>query len=54
LDNVKAKLVFISGDRDSFYVRDVGNKYKEYLIGNMGHLFFGHEKEIAEIIRKNL
>ena len=50
----KNKIVFISGSKDPFVIRKITKKYKEYIILGMKHVFFNYEKEIAQIIKKEL
>ena len=52
LNRVKNKLILISGEKDPFLIKSLAESYKNYEIKKMGHLFFGFEKEIADIIRK--
>ncbi|MBS3168370.1 alpha/beta fold hydrolase [Candidatus Woesearchaeota archaeon] len=54
LDKIKDKVIFISGEKDHFVIRNVSSKYKEYLIKKMGHSFFCYEKEISKIIKKEI
>ncbi|PIN73260.1 hypothetical protein COV20_03450 [Candidatus Woesearchaeota archaeon CG10_big_fil_rev_8_21_14_0_10_45_16] len=50
LEKLKNKCIIISGDKDCLLDQKETAKYKHYLIKDMGHNFFGHEEEIAEII----
>ena len=52
IKELKNKVVIIFGEKDSFLDKDLAVKFKHYKIKNLGHLFFGKEKEIVEIIRK--
>ena len=54
LKKLKNKLILISGGRDPFLITDICSKYKNYLIKDMGHLFFGFEEKIAKIIKREL
>src|SRR3989338_2989256 len=50
----KEKLIFISGEKDHVTIKKFIKHFTHYSIKGMGHLFFGFEKEIAQIIRKNV
>jgi pimeloyl-ACP methyl ester carboxylesterase len=54
LDEIKGSVIFISGERDKFVDFSKIKNYKNYTIKGMKHNFFGHEKEIAKIIKMNL
>ena len=53
LEKIKKKVVIISGEKDLFVDKKVVQIYENYIVNDMGHSFFNHEKEIANIIKKN-
>ncbi len=54
LKKIKNKVVFIVGEKDHFTDFKFIKSFDNYIIGEMGHLFFGYEQEIAKIIRQTL
>lgn len=54
LEKIKNKVVFITGEEDLFVDKMVTRSYKQYFIKKMKHSFFGHEEEIARIIKTNI
>ena len=54
LEKLRVKVLFIAGSEDTYTNRTLLREYAHVLIGGMGHLFFGYEKEIAQIVKKEI
>ena len=54
LKMVKKKLLFITGEFDQHFDKKLAKGFKTVYVKNMGHQFNGREKEIVEIIKKEI
>lgn len=54
IQKLKRKVLFIYGSNDIYYQKDLLAGYPLVLIGGMSHLFFGFEREIARVVKKEL
>ena len=52
--NLSNKIVFINGQKDTSADLEFTKKFKHYFIKSMGHSFFNHESEIAQIIKREI
>lgn len=50
---IKDKVVLIVGEKDWYVDKKLAQRFAYFEIRNMGHIFFNHEDEIAEIIKNN-
>ncbi len=50
---IKSKVVLIVGQNDWYVDKKLAQRFAYFEIRNMGHIFFNHEDEIAEIIKNN-
>jgi len=51
---IEDKIVLINGEKDRSVDFTFSKYFKAYIIDGMGHIFFGHEEEISNIIKKNI
>jgi len=51
---ISEKVILINGEKDSSVDFLFVKEFNNYTISKMGHIFFGHEKTIADVIKSNI
>lgn len=54
LFSISRKIIFINGGRDQGVDLKFSKQFKYYILNEMRHAFFNHEKRIAQIIKLNI
>jgi pimeloyl-ACP methyl ester carboxylesterase len=54
LSAIANKIILINGDEDRSVDLEFAKRFDTYFVAGMGHRFFGHEGEVAEVIKASL